>query len=176
MEAAPTSQGRATSRIVIGALTMLLTLTTGVVGIGLSSAVTESDVTFGCPGTMVIANVVCERGVATAYDDGERVAIADRSEPAPPASAPWCDGRTDTTIYGCFGDPEPVKRLYVDENDRGHCNDPAPTMHPDGLMRAFESPCKGDVWIRGILIQLAENKVFTDRCLAQENPTAACIP
>ena len=162
-----TSSNRPISRYLIGAVLASLLLAATTVGIADTFPSSQFPVRFGCPGTMVIHNVDCEMGVATAFD-------IDLSN----GLAPWCDGKTDTTVYGCSdGSVTDVSSTAERERDRRvRCHQHVPSLHPDGAMRALEERCAGDAWVDKALVALAEARVFGRPCLALALRTPACVP
>ena len=174
------------TRQILPTLLALIVLATSVAGISHAVASTKGSVMFGCPGTVVVANVDCDTGVATAFDDHQPSAyhpaanqlaidLPDHYQPAD--KAPWCDIRTNTTIYGCFDDTDEADPVDVggDAKDES-CQDTTATLVSDKAGQPVEVECAYEIWIDDILLQLEEARVSAQRCLALANPTPACIP
>ena len=97
----PKARAGSMRRTAIGALLATLLLTASSVSAGDTSIAPGDKWLSGCPDTMVIANVDCGAGPLVQKDEHQRIDVADVEASVLVELAPWCDGRTDISRYGC---------------------------------------------------------------------------
>jgi hypothetical protein len=127
-------------------------------GVALASApqAAEGQAEFGCTGTLVIANVECTLGVATAFDE---------SQPTD-GRAPWCGPEHDVTVYGCARDGHAL--VWT-------CAGSAPAYHPDAAAVATgPEQCESTAWIDEAIAAAASTSPNGGLCGTLTDPPPAC--